>query len=106
MTLLRGSIWFLLLIQRKAQRQIELNYMRLYMCHYYIQHMWQDHYQLLINLCHEIPEWFSRFERIIEIVNSNKSYQDSKRENFQFYKDRGYPLGFYDLTKRTAHNKS
>ena len=65
-----------------------------------------DHYQLLINLCHEIPEWFSRFERIIEIVNSDKSYQDSKRENFQFYKDRGYPLGFYDLTKRATHNKS
>ena len=31
-----------------------------------------DHYQLLINLCHEIPEWFSRFERIIEIVNSSR----------------------------------
>ena len=63
-----------------------------------------DHYQLLINLCAEIPKWFSRFERIIEIVNSDKKDQYSKRENFQFYKDRGYPLAFFDLTNGSVNH--
>ena len=60
-----------------------------------------EHYQLLINLCNEIPEWFSRFERIIEIVGSDIKERNFKRANFQFYKDRGYPLAFFDLTKET-----
>ena len=61
-----------------------------------------EHYQLLINLCNEIPEWFSRFERIIEVVSSDIKERDFKRANFQFYMDRGYPLAFFDLTKETS----
>ena len=59
-----------------------------------------EHYQLLINLCTDIPKWFARFERIIEIVYCDQDYEDSKRDNFRYYKERGYALDFFDLTAK------
>ena len=56
------------------------------------------HHQLLINLDSNRPSWFSRFERVIEIIHSEPIFQQSKRDNFRFYKDRGYPLEYFDLS--------
>lgn len=61
-----------------------------------------DHHQILINLQPEIPSWFSRFERVIEIIYKQADYEQAKRNNFRFYKERGYPLSFHDLTKQFA----
>ena len=61
-----------------------------------------DHHQILINLQPEIPSWFSRFERVIEIIYEQADYEQAKRNNFRFYKERGYPLSFHDLTKQFA----
>jgi DNA polymerase-3 subunit chi len=57
-----------------------------------------EHHQLLINLQAEIPTWFSRFERVIELVKPESEHEQVKRENFRFYKERGYALDFHDLT--------
>ena len=57
-----------------------------------------DHYQILINLQGEIPTWFSRFERVIELVQPESEDEQTKRENFKFYKERGYALDFHDLS--------
>ena len=61
-----------------------------------------DHHQILINLQPEIHSWFSRFERVIEIIYEQADYEQAKRNNFRFYKERGYPLSFHDLTKQFA----
>jgi DNA polymerase-3 subunit chi len=51
-----------------------------------------DYHDVLINLCSHIPEWFSRFKRVIEIVVQENDCLALTRSHFQFYRDRGYPL--------------
>lgn len=59
-----------------------------------------QHHQLLINLQPAIPTWFSRFDRMIEVIYQQPDYEQAKRENFRFLKDRGYSLNFHDLGDR------
>jgi len=56
------------------------------------------HHDLLISLHNECMPFFSRFERVIEIVGTD--VEDSKlgRERYKFYKDRGYELRHFDLS--------
>jgi len=59
-----------------------------------------DHHQILINLQPQIPTWFSRFDRVMEIIYPEPDYEQAKRDNFTFYKDRGYALSFHDLSDK------
>jgi DNA polymerase-3 subunit chi len=59
-----------------------------------------DHHDLLINLRGDTPNWFSRFQRVIEVIHSEPAYQQAKRDRFAFYKQRGYPLEFHDLSAK------
>ena len=59
-----------------------------------------DHHGILINLQAEIPTWFSRFERVMEVIYQQSEYEQAKRDNFKFYKERGYPLSFHDLSDK------
>ena len=59
-----------------------------------------DHHQILINLQPQIPSWFSRFDRVVEIIYPEPAYEQAKRDNFKFYKDRGYQLSFHDLSDK------
>jgi DNA polymerase-3 subunit chi len=58
--------------------------------------VWEEvedqHHDLLINLRDTIPDGFSRFERVFEVVVQEESCLTSTRNHFQFYRDRGYPL--------------
>lgn len=56
------------------------------------------HHGLLINLGNNIPDWFSRFEKAIEIVYDDQQTIDQKRDRYSFYKNRGYPIKYHDLT--------
>jgi DNA polymerase III subunit chi len=47
---------------------------------------------LLVNLDRKVPLFFSRFERVAEIVGGDTAERDSARERFRFYRDRGYAL--------------
>lgn len=49
-----------------------------------------SHHQVLINLATETPEFFSSFERLLEIVDP--AHPEPSRQRYQYYKDRGYPL--------------
>lgn len=51
-----------------------------------------QHHDLLINLCEEIPTFFSRFERVAEIVTQVPEQLATSRERFRFYRERGYSL--------------
>ncbi len=53
--------------------------------------------ELLVNLAAEIPGFFSRFERVAEIVSGNSRQRELGREHFRFYRDRGYPLHHHDV---------
>ncbi|TFH68653.1 DNA polymerase III subunit chi [Gammaproteobacteria bacterium LSUCC0057] len=59
-----------------------------------------DHHGLLLNLCAQTPSWFSRFDRVIELIHSEPHYQQAKRERFAFYQQRGYPLDYHDLSAK------
>lgn len=52
---------------------------------------------LLINLASEVPAFFSRFERVAEVVDADPQIRAHGRERFRFYKDRGYPLETHTL---------
>jgi DNA polymerase-3 subunit chi len=55
------------------------------------------HRDLLINLADDVPLFFSRFERVAEIVAGDETGRKLARERFRFYRDRGYPLNTHEL---------
>ena len=57
------------------------------------------HHELLINLHGECMPFFSRFERVIEIIGNNEEDSRAGRERFRFYRDRGYELHHIDLSR-------
>jgi DNA polymerase-3 subunit chi len=57
------------------------------------------HHDLLISLHNECVSFFSRFERVIEIIGNDAEDSRQGRERFKFYRDRGYELGHIDLSK-------
>lgn len=61
-----------------------------------------EHDDLFINLAGAIPPFFSRFNRVCEIVTQDDATLQSTRSNYKFYKDRHYPLHNHDL----RHNKA
>lgn len=52
----------------------------------------QHHDEVLINLAPEVPLFFSRFERVADLVDQHEESRIQGRERFRFYRDRGYPL--------------
>ena len=57
------------------------------------------HHDVLINLGSDTPEFFSRFERLVEIVTIDENDRASGRSRFRFYKDRGYPLSTHEVSR-------
>lgn len=56
-------------------------------------------HNLLLNLSHSVPDFFSRFERVVEVVVQVPSITEATRANYRFYRDRGYQLENHDLRK-------
>ena len=50
---------------------------------------WHD---ILVTLTEAVPPFFSRFERVIEIVGNDAEQKKNARDRFRFYRDRGYAL--------------
>ena len=49
------------------------------------------HQDVLVNLSGTIPSFFSRFDRVAEIVPEAESTRESARENYRQYKPRATP---------------
>ena len=49
-------------------------------------------FEFLINLSPQVPEFFSRFERVAELVDAEAGNKSAGRERFRYYRDRGYEL--------------
>ena len=56
------------------------------------------HCDVLINLSTDHPGFFSRFERLIEIVSLDEADRTAARERWRFYHSRGYALHNHDMT--------
>ncbi len=55
------------------------------------------HYEVVINLQTACLPFFSRFERVIEVVSTDAGDVAAGRERFSFYRDRGYEINHQDL---------
>lgn len=51
-----------------------------------------DHDDVLVNLSRQVPPFFSRFHRVVELVDGDEEQRKQSRERYRFYRDRGYPL--------------
>lgn len=52
---------------------------------------------VLVNLCSDVPAFFSRFNRVAELVGGDETQRQAARERYRFYKDRGYTLNTHNL---------
>lgn len=52
---------------------------------------------VLINLAPEPPPFFSRFERLLEIVATDENAVARGRERYLYYRKRGYPLAAHNM---------
>lgn len=52
---------------------------------------------VMINLHHEQPPAFARFERLVEIIGQDESGREQGRTRYRFYQTRGYALKTHDL---------
>lgn len=55
---------------------------------------------LLVNLAAQTPGWFARFDKLCEFVHGDEALLAGKRHRYRFYKDRGYPLQYHDMSER------
>jgi DNA polymerase-3 subunit chi len=54
-------------------------------------------WDLMINLTTEVPEFFSRYDRVAEVIDADPLRRESGRERFRFYRDRGYELATHNI---------
>lgn len=56
------------------------------------------HDDVLLNLHAEVPVFFSRFRRLVEIVSTEETDRQQARARFRFYRDRGYELHDHNVS--------
>lgn len=54
-------------------------------------------WDVLVNLGADVPEFFSRYERVAEVVDANATRREQSRERYRFYRDRGYKLNTHQV---------
>lgn len=54
----------------------------------------------LMNLSHEPPPGFSRFQRLIEVVGQDEDDRNVARARVKAYKESGCEIQYFDLSKR------
>lgn len=55
------------------------------------------HHEVLVNLGAELPPFFTRFERLVEVVSAEPDDRAQARQRFRYYTDRGYPLTTHEV---------
>ncbi|MDQ8039195.1 MAG: DNA polymerase III subunit chi [Rickettsiella sp.] len=58
----------------------------------------QDNYAILFNLTHEVPHFFLKFLRIIEIVPEEKIYRTRARRKYKDYKEKNCSLTTHTIS--------
>lgn len=57
---------------------------------------------LLINLNEGVPDSFTQYQRVIEIVSQQPEQKQRAREHFKFYKERGFTPRSHDIKNTVA----
>ena len=57
---------------------------------------------VLLNLAEDCPEFFERYDRLLEIVSTDDADRNSARARFAWYRDRGYAMRSHDLAAAAA----
>jgi len=57
----------------------------------------QDSHDVLVNLSNDVPPFFSRFNRVAELVGGDETQRAGARNRYRFYKDRGYTLNTHEI---------
>ncbi len=57
----------------------------------------EEAWDVMINLAVDVPEFFSRYRRVAEVVDSDQQRRSQGRERFRFYRERGYELRTHNL---------
>jgi len=52
---------------------------------------------VLLNLAHECPPFFARYERLLEIVSRGEEDRRAGRSRYAWYRERGYAIRNHDL---------
>lgn len=56
-----------------------------------------DRWNVLINLAPEVPEFFSRYERVVELVDAQQLRRKQGRERYRFYQGCGCELSTHRM---------
>jgi DNA polymerase-3 subunit chi len=56
-----------------------------------------DSHDVLVNLSNDVPAFFSRFNRVAELVGGESRQRAEARDRYRFYKDRGYTLNTHEI---------
>jgi DNA polymerase-3 subunit chi len=56
-----------------------------------------NHCDYLVNLSTERPDFFSRYLKFAEILDTSEEILTAGRKRYAFYRDRGYTLEYYQL---------
>jgi len=51
-----------------------------------------DHHDVLLQLSDSIPEFFSRFNKVIEMTCQHPELLNTSRMHYRYYQDRGYKI--------------
>lgn len=51
-----------------------------------------DHHDVLINLSRAVPDFFTRFQRVAELVTGDENARRDARDRWKHYRHRGFPV--------------
>jgi len=54
-------------------------------------------HDILISLVTDVPQFFSRFDRVMDVVDSTEDDRTQARKRYRFYRERGYELETHEL---------
>jgi DNA polymerase III subunit chi len=57
----------------------------------------ESHSDILINLSPGVPEFFARFERVLEVLDDQPEVKADGRVRYRHYRERGYPLEVHEM---------
>ena len=57
----------------------------------------EESWDVMINLATQVPDFFSRYQRVAEVVDSDEQRRTQGRERFRYYRERGYELRTHRL---------
>jgi DNA polymerase-3 subunit chi len=58
----------------------------------------RNSHDVLVNLSNEVPPFFSRFNRVVELAGGNDAQRAEARNRYRYYKDRGYTLNTHEIS--------